>query len=180
MLCSRRRRVFDVCFWDSRGHHRERNRGHNACGIRPWDNHFVAKTDVEDTIAFLAMREPTHARMAREEESGETKVNGGEKTQLRGIVRQLDSGGGEVEFEEFASAWKMMAGDREESATIARKAFKVIDADGNGTMDFEEFFEIDARFEEGTEAMMSAANDPTCGSDVNGSARSLRDEEVGG
>ena len=62
------------------------------------------------------------------------------RTQLRELFAALDSdGGGEVEFEEFASAWKMMAGDREESVTIARKAFKEIDADGNGTMDFEEF-----------------------------------------
>ena len=101
------------------------------------------------------------------------------RTQLRELFAALDSdGGGEVEFEEFASAWKMMAGDREESATIARKAFKEIDADGNGTMDFEEFSRLMLDLEEGTGAMMSAANDPTCGAMLARSARSLRTRKL--
>ena len=88
-------------------HGRERDRGPTALlccfwrrrPLRPWEdpgtqkNHF-AKTKTEDvdddnTIAFLAMREPTHARMAREkEESGETNVNGGEKNAIARIVRR--------------------------------------------------------------------------------------------
>ena len=139
------------------------------------------QTWTDNTIAFLAMREPTHARMAREEEqSGETNVNGGEKNAVARLCsRPLDSEcGGEVEFEEFASAWKMMAGDREESATIARKAFKEIDADGNGTMDFEEFSRLMLDLEEGTGAMMSAANDPTRGAMLARSARSLRTRKL--
>ena len=101
------------------------------------------------------------------------------RAQLQELFSALDSdGGGEVEFEEFALAWKMMAGDREESATIARRAFKEIDVDGNGTMDFEEFARLMLDLEDGRGAVTSAANDPTCGAMLARSARSLRTRKV--
>ena len=101
------------------------------------------------------------------------------RAQLQELFSALDSdGGGEVEFEEFALAWKMMAGDREESATIARRAFKEIDVDGNGTMDFEEFARLMLDLEDGRGAVTSAANDPTCGAMLARSARSLRTRKL--
>ena len=101
------------------------------------------------------------------------------RAQLQELFSALDSdGGGEVDFEEFALAWKMMAGDREESATIARRAFKEIDVDGNGTMDFEEFARLMLDLEDGRGAVTSAANDPTCGAMLARSARSLRTRKV--
>ena len=101
------------------------------------------------------------------------------RAQLHELFSALDSdGGGEVEFEEFALAWKMMAGDREESATIARRAFKEIDVDGNGTMDFEEFARLMLDLEDGRGAVTSAANDPTCGAMLARSARSLRTRKL--
>ena len=101
------------------------------------------------------------------------------RAQLQELFSALDSdGGGEVEFEEFALAWKMMAGDREGSATIARRAFKEIDVDGNGTMDFEEFARLMLDLEDGRGAVTSAANDPTCGAMLARSARSLRTRKL--
>ena len=101
------------------------------------------------------------------------------RAQLQELFSALDSdGGGEVEFEEFALAWKMMAGDREESATIARRAFREIDVDGNGTMDFEEFARLMLDLEDGRGAVTSAANDPTCGAMLARSARSLRTRKL--
>ena len=125
------------------------------------------------------MSSQTRDWLAKRKKVVKRTLTDSKRAQLQELFSALDSdGGGEVEFEEFALAWKMMAGDREESATIARRAFKEIDVDGNGTMDFEEFARLMLDLEDGRGAVTSAANDPTCGAMLARSARSLRTRKV--
>ena len=70
-----------------------------------------------------------------------------------------------------------MAGDREESATIARQAFKEIAVAGNGTMNFEEFSRLMLNLEDGRGAI-TAVNDPTRGAMHARSARVLRTRKL--
>ena len=65
------------------------------------------------------------------------------REELRALFNVLDSdGGGEVEFEEFAEAWSMMAGGDRARDEARHIFFNTIDIDRSGTMDFEEFVKL--------------------------------------
>lgn len=71
------------------------------------------------------------------------------RAQLRELFDVIDTdGGGEVEYDEFAHAWSMMAGRNAASMKAAKELFNGIDVDKSGTMDFEEFARLMNELEE--------------------------------
>lgn len=89
------------------------------------------------------LKSQTNAWMLRRRKVMKKSLSESKRAQLMSLFNVLDSdGGGEVDFEEFAQAWSMMAGRDAASMRAARAVFNDIDVDGSGTMDFEEFVKL--------------------------------------
>jgi hypothetical protein len=81
------------------------------------------------------------------------------REELRALFNVLDSdGGGEVEFDEFAEAWSMMAGGDRARDEARNVFFNTIDIDRSGTMDFEEFVKLMNDLEYGNACSGRVAN----------------------